>query len=92
MANILQFPSTICNIIGCQNERHKYELNLIYSKFLDSLTFFYLPFTNLKIKGRKVIPGWNCLVKQFYHKSRECYLDWIRSGRKRDSSEFYLDE
>ena len=45
-----------------------------------------------KIKRRrnkfKVIPGWNRNVKSLHHTARASFLNWIRSGRIRDSEEF----
>ena len=36
----------------------------------------------------RVIPGWNRRVKQSHETAREDYLQWLRSGRVRNTLEF----
>ena len=81
-----------CDNINCDSSSH--------FRFLDSLFNFIISvilIASLNLKNnstcseesirKKIIPGWNKYIKDYYNKARLCFLNWKFKGREINTAE-----
>ena len=90
MGNFLSSDAVKCNVLGCRNINHINDIKRMYRLTVDSIERGSHHFAKeRRSRDRfKVIPGWNRRVKQSHETAREDYLQWLRTGRIRDTIEF----
>ena len=81
---------TNCQKIGCVDESHFAQIEQMYEEMIRSIQLGSEGYSKNRRKRDKfkVIPGWNRRVRSFYADARVKYLEWIHSGRNRDTLQY----